>query len=651
MRRYSIRAIVAALFLIFTLGLNAQSQQVLMTIGNHQISADNFVYLFLKNDTKKVDKHDIEKYLTLFKNFKLKVIEAQSLGYDTTASFKMEYNSYRNQVAANYLMDRNMEQKLIDEAYRHLKEDVELSHILLRFPPNATPSDTLATYKKALSVIKRLKKENFSQVALSVSDDSSVKENKGNIGWFTGQMVAYPLEEAMYSSPIGKVSMPIRTDYGYHIIKVTGRRPAVGKVQVAHIFKKYPEQATDAQKESVHKSILFIEELLKEGEKFEELASTNSDDHSSASQGGVLPYFGVGRMVGEFERAAFALRNKGDISAPIETQYGWHILKLIDKKPVESFEVLKPEILRSFARDGRSQVCRNAFVDKLKKDYNYKRNEANFQELIEYAKKHTHPDSNYLSGADKFRKPLFTIKDHNVTQDNYIKYIYLSSKSNVDNTVNQTYGLYDKFVNEEILRFEDSQLEQKYPEFKQLLQEYHDGILLFNISNDVIWSKSSNDTIGLERYFAQNAQKYKWDIPRYKGRIFYCKDKKISKDLQKRALKMSDTDIAAYIAKINKDSMIVDTEQGMWVKGDNKVVDNLGFKDKNAVFTPTSKYPYVFVVGKVMNAPASYHDVRAAVVSDYQDYLESEWVKALEKKYPVVINRTVLKALEERLVK
>ena len=186
---------------------------------------------------------------------------------------------------------------------------------------------------------------------------------------------------------------------------------------------------------------MFIEELLKEGEKFKELASTNSDDHSSSSQGGVLPFFGVGRMVGEFERAAFALRNKGDISAPIETQYGWHILKLIDKKPVESFEVLKPEILRSFARDGRSQVCRNAFVDKLKKDYNYKRNEANFQELIEYAKKHTHPDSNYLSGADKFRKPLFTIKDHNVTQDNYIKYIYLSSKSNVDNTVNQTYGL------------------------------------------------------------------------------------------------------------------------------------------------------------------------------------------------------------------
>ena len=156
MRRYSIRAIVVALFLIFTLGISAQSQQVLMTIGNHQISADNFVYLFLKNDTKKVDKHNIDKYLTLFKNFKLKMIEAQSLGYDTASSFKIEYNSYRNQVAANYLVDRNIEKKLIDEAYRHLKEDVELSHILLRFPPNATPSDTLAMYKKAMSVMSQI---------------------------------------------------------------------------------------------------------------------------------------------------------------------------------------------------------------------------------------------------------------------------------------------------------------------------------------------------------------------------------------------------------------------------------------------------------------------------------------------------------------
>lgn len=648
MKKSTFATVIVTIFL--ALGLNAQNSKVLMTLGNHRITTDDFVYLFLKNNTEQVNEQNVENYLNLYKNFKLKVIEAQELGYDTTASFRNEFNSYRNQIAVGYLIDRQMEEKLIAEAYNNLKEDVQMSHIMLRLPQNATPADTLKVYKKALNIIKRLGKEDFAKVALSVSEDSSVKNNKGNVGWFTGQMVMYPLERAMYSLPVGKVSAPIRTAYGYHIIKINNRRPSVGKVQVAHILKKFPEQATKAQKDSIRNEIFAIYAQLKNGVKFEDLAMSKSDDKASAQNGGLMNYFGVGRMVSKFEETAFALKNVGELSEPFETPFGWHIIQLVDKKPVDSFDKLKPEILRAFNNDGRAQACRQAFVDNLKKQYGYKLDNAAFDELVAYAKQHTHPDSLYLAGAKDMKKTLFSIKNHNITQDSYIKYIYSLSNNKEDNTISQTYNLLENFVNEEILRFEDTQLEAKYPDFKYLLQEYHDGILLFNISNDLIWEKASRDTAGLEQYFKNNIKNYKWDSPRYKGRIFYCKDKKVSNDIRKKAKKMTESQLMGYIAELNVDSLMVDTEYGIWVKGDNKVVDCLGFKDKKATFTPTAKYPYVFVIGELLPLyPSSYKDVKAAVITDYQDFLEAEWLKELYKKYPVNIDNDVKKETVQEL--
>lgn len=650
MKKFPLAIVIATIF--FAFGLNAQNNKVLMTLGNHRVTADDFVYLFLKNNTDKANEQNIENYLNLYKNFKLKVIEAQEFGYDTTMSFRNEFNSYRNQIAVGYFVDEAMEQKLIAEAYEHLKEDVEMSHILLRLPQNATPADTLKVYKKALNIIKRLRKEDFSKVALAVSEDQSVKDNKGNVGWFTGQMVAYPLEKVMFSLPVGTVSAPIRTAYGYHIIKITNRRPAVGKVQVAHILKKFPDQASKTQKEVVRKDVFDLYEQLKNGANFEELATAKSDDKASAQRGGLMNYFGVGRMVSSFEEAAFGLKNIGDISEPIETPFGWHIIRLIDKKPLESFDKLKPEIVRAFNNDGRAQVCRQAFVDKLKIQYGYKLNNVAFDELIAYAQKYTHPDSLYLAGAKGMNKTLFSLKNHNIKQGSYIKYIYSLSNNKEANTITQTYNLLESFVNEEVMRFEDTQLENKYPEFKYLLQEYHDGILLFNISNDLVWEKASRDTVGLERYFRQNIEKYKWDSPRYKGRIFYCKDKKLSKTIQKQAKKMTESQLVSYITQLNKDSLIVDTEYGLWTKGNNKVIDRLGFKDKKASFTPTQKYPYVFVVGKLLSLyPSSYKDVRAAVITDYQDFLEAEWLKSLHQKYPVKVNDEVKREVEQMLKK
>ncbi len=646
MKKYSVLFVSVLIVLVS----NAQSDTILMTLGNNKVSKADFEYLFFKNRANlKAEQQNIDEYIDTYKKFKLKVIEAQSLGYDTVETFRNELNSYRNQIAIYYLTDRAKEEALIEEAYKNMLEDVEMSHILFRLPHNATPEDTLKVHKRALEAIKRLKKESFSAVALDMSDDVRVAENKGKVGWLTGQMMPYPLEKAMYSLSVGQVSQPVRVDYGYHVIKITGRRPAVGRVQVAHILKKFPENATPEQKAAVKSQIDDIYKQIKQGEDFATLAIDKSDDKASANMGGVMKEFGVGRMVEAFENTAFGMKKNGEISEPIETPYGWHILQLIDKRPVDSFDKAKAEIINRFAYDGRWQASRKHFVDKLKVEYNYKFNQSAYQELLDYARKFATTDSNYLADTAQYNKTLFTIKDKEIPQNRFMKYLYSVSRNNIDNTVAQTQNLIDGFVDDEILRFEDTQLESKYPAFKYLLQEYHDGILLFNISNDKIWEKASADTTGLRTFFKTNIKQYAWQKPHYKGKILACKDRKTAKTIQKKFKKMSVQQINAYIASLNKDSVIVESQSGLWAKGTNPIIDNLAFNDKTATFVASKEFPYVFVWGKILDSlPEEYTDVRAAVVTDYQNYLEEEWVKDLEKKYPVTINEDILKAVETK---
>ena len=624
------------------LSLKAQSP-VLMTVGDAVVTKADFEYLFFKNNIDgKINTQTLDEYMNLYKKFKLKVVEAEALGYDSMVSFKREFNAYRSQIAEPYLKDKKAEEALVQEAYEHLLQDVDLSSILVKLPQDATPDDTLNAYNKALNIVKRLKKEDFGKVAAETSDDYNAKTNKGNVGWLTGQMVTYPLEKAMYSLPVGQVSQPIRTSYGYHIIKINNRRPAVGKVLAAHILKKFPENATKAQIETARLQIYNLYDSLKKGDDFATLAKKYSDDKTSAQNGGTLQWFGVGRMIPEFEKEAFALKNTNDISEPFQTQFGYHIIKLLDKKPVGSYEDLKPAILKSFSYDGRANAAKNAMVEKLKKEYGYTFDNNAYNEILNYAKKFSAPDSSFAAGAKVFKKPLFLINNQPVTQEKFIKYVYNKSNNVLDNALQATIELKDDFIGDEIISYEDSQLERKYPAFKYLLEEYHDGILLFNISNDSVWEKASNDKAGLERYFRENVNNYAWGIPHYKGFIFYCKDKKIAQKTQKAIKKLPQDSIISYIKNINKDSLIIDFQYGLWTKGENQVIDNLGFGDKLVKFTPTQKYPHVFVFGKILkNLPDSYTDVRGAVTTDYQNYLEQEWVKYLEKKYPVKINQKV----------
>lgn len=634
--------------LLSCLALPAQND-VLMTIDGNDITKEEFEYIYTKNNSNNsIDKKTLDEYLELFKNFKLKVVEAEHRGLDTLPSFVNELRSYRNQSAYPYLTDLSMEEKLCEEAYEYLKQDVEVSHILITLPNDATPADTLAAYQKALKARARLTDEDFGVVALDMSDDPSVKNNKGYLGFVTGGLLVYPFEREMYTLADGQVSAPVRTFYGYHVIKVHSHRPAVGQVHVSHIMKMVPNNATDSDWEKAYNAILAIAERINNGEDFATVAAETSDDRGTAVRGGQLSWFGVGRMVREFENAAFALENVGDVSQPVRTPFGWHIIKLDGKRGLEPYEKKRPELLRQMQRDVRAQLGRDALVERLKREYGYHEKAGAMDGVVAFLQRHSVVDSTFQASLDELTDTLATFADVVLMQRDLAFVIGIRTNEGAPSL-----AMFDdkvkEFVAEQILSYEDTQLESKYPEFRYLMQEYHDGILLFDISNTEIWDKAAKDTEGLKAYFAANKANYAWDVPHYKGRIVYCKDAATAKNVKRLIAKLPADSVNSYLdTRFNNDSItFVKTTAGLWKQGDNPIVDQLAFKDKNAEVVENADFPIVFVVGKMLKkSPESYTDVRGAVTTDYQNELERRWIEELRAKYPIEVNENVLKQIE-----
>lgn len=634
--------------LLSCLALPAQND-VLMTIDGNDITKDEFEYIYTKNNSNNsIDKKTLDEYLELFKNFKLKVVEAEHRGLDTLPSFVNELRSYRNQSAYPYLTDLSMEEKLCEEAYEYLKQDVEVSHILITLPNDATPADTLAAYQKALKARARLTDEDFGVVALDMSDDPSVKNNKGYLGFVTGGLLVYPFEREMYTLADGQVSAPVRTFYGYHVIKVHSHRPAVGQVHVSHIMKMVPNNATDSDWEKAYNAILAIAERINNGEDFATVAAETSDDRGTAVRGGQLSWFGVGRMVREFENAAFALENVGDVSQPVRTPFGWHIIKLDGKRGLEPYEKKRPELLRQMQRDVRAQLGRDALVERLKREYGYHEKAGAMDGVVAFLQRHSVVDSTFQASLDELTDTLATFADVVLMQRDLAFVIGIRTNEGAPSL-----AMFDdkvkEFVAEQILSYEDTQLESKYPEFRYLMQEYHDGILLFDISNTEIWDKAAKDTEGLKAYFAANKANYAWDVPHYKGRIVYCKDAATAKNVKRLIAKLPADSVNSYLdTRFNNDSItFVKTTAGLWKQGDNPIVDQMAFKDKNAEVVENADFPIVFVVGKMLKkGPESYTDVRGAVTTDYQNELERRWIEELRAKYLIEVNENVLKQIE-----
>lgn len=639
------KKIILLSFALIGFGTFAQKDPTVMTINGEPITKSEFLQIYLKNNNDpKYDKASIDEYLELFKKFKLKVAEAEALGYDTIPKLVKELDGYKNQLAQPYLIDSSKNEALIQEAYNRIKEEVRASHILIRTDAKANPADTLKAYNKILALKKRIEKgENFGEVAKMESEDPSAKQNRGDLGYFSAFQMVFPFEEAAFTTPVGKISDPIRTRFGYHLIYVQDKRPATGTIQAAHIMIAAKKGNASKGKEAKNR-IDEIYDLLKKGEDFDVLAAKYSEDPSSAKKGGKLPSFGTGsntRMVPEFTEAAFSLKNDGDFSKPIQTDYGWHIIKRHAWQPVASFDKMKKQLTAKVAKDVRAQQSQVSFIEKLKKEYKYKKKSPKRLEWF-----YENLDSAFLKGDFKAssiptNKILFKMKKQKFRQQDFAEFLDKNRrKVNLSDFSKMTNKHYSNWENKEIIDYEKARLMDKYPAYKALMSEYHDGILLYEIMSDEVWNKAITDTIGLKAFHEKNKEKYRWGT-RYEAVVFECNSEKIAQKANK--LMLVDTLTASTVNRMLNEESALNSKYSRKKFSVEKFdyLKNAPIqlkKGDNPVFEYNDKFYFVRILEIIPPGRKDFNEAKGAVTSDYQAHLEEEWLKKLNKKHSIVIN-------------
>jgi len=626
--------IVFSFTVFFALAVNAlaQADETLITIGNTKVSKGEFERIYQKNNNNLYDETDRktpEEYLELFIDFKLKVIEAENLKMDTSSAFVNELAGYREELAAPYLTDVKYSQQMVYDLYERTTKEVSASHILLMVQKGSTPDQE----DEVLQKIKAIREEiiagkDFNDAAVEYSEDPSAKTNQGHLGYFTAFQMVVPFENAAFSTPAGEISQPVRSSFGYHLLKVHDIRENQGEILVAHIMKMFPQDATPEIKSNLKAQIDSIYTELINGADFAELANAKSDDKRSAAQGGEMPWFTAGRMIAEFANPAFALKNVGDFTEPVETAFGYHIIKKLNTRPVATFEESKAMLENRIKTDPeRSITSKQVFIEKLKAEYNYVENDEGKAKLR---------NKNTSDSLEVKNFELFKIDNKSYTTGQFQEFI---TKTNVEPVPYLAH--FNEWVEYEITTFENSKLEEKYPDFRYLFQEYHDGILLFNISEEKIWNFAAQDSTGLEEFYNKNSKKYLWE-ERFKGQIVTCKDE-ATRELadQYFAAEMTVEEIADLLNKIEN---AITINEGAWEKGANQVVDYYvwnGPKPENFDDELT------FIRGeKIPPSTKSLNEARGLYVSDYQKFLEENWIKDLRKKYKTKVNRKLLKTVK-----
>ncbi|MEN9302949.1 MAG: hypothetical protein RL264_1378 [Bacteroidota bacterium] len=644
------KAVLTVFAVVTTLIINAQKDPVLLTIDKKPVTQSEFLQIYLKNNPDpKFDKESLDNYLEMFKKFKLKVAEAENLGYDTIPKLKRELEGYMKQLANPYLIDSVANRFLVEQAYDRIKTEVRASHILVRVEQTAGAKDTLAAWNRIMALKKRIENgEDFATVAKmkSGSDDPSAVNNGGDLGFFTAFQMVYPFEEKAYTTPIGQISDPFRTRFGYHIVKVTDKRPARGSIKVAHLMVSVPKDADEDQRQNAEKKANELYEKLSKGEKWEELVAMHSDDPGSSKKGGELPVFGSGttqRMVTAFEDAAFALKNDGEISRPVRTEYGWHIIKRLEWKPLASYETMRKELQGRVNKDERSRKTQDSFVSKLKTQYGYKT--AAEKELNWF---YNNLDTTYLQGkwkadACKSNNTLFTIDGKKFKQQDFAAYLEKNyrglKRDDIKDVVDYHYKNWEKAA---ILGYEESLLTKKYPEYKALVKEYHDGIILYEVMSDKVWNKAVKDTVGLKNFYNNNKANYMWPR-RIDATIYECANASIAAEVA-QMIKNDTINSKHVIEKINKDSEL--NLRVRMNKFDIEATNSLKGRTWKEGINPTYEFEgkyFVVKVAKVLEVmPKELSEAKGTVTSDYQTYLEKTWLEEISKKHPVKVNYKVL---------
>ncbi len=641
-------------------------KEVLMTIGDQSITVKDFTDVYYKNNLKSdvIEKKSVDDYLELFTTFRMKVMEAERLQLDTSAKFKKELAGYRKQLAKPFMSSDDITDELIEEAYQRKLKDIRASHILIRCDKNALPSDTLKAYNKAMDIRKKAlaKGADFGALADQYSDDPSAKGmkatdqnparpgNHGDLGYFTVFDMVYPFETGVYNTKEGEISMPVRSDFGYHLIKVVSITDALGSIQAAHIFLQLPfdAPAEDVAATKQKADNIYKELMAQNGKNWNEMVKQYTDDKGTVARNGALSNFTVSRIVPEFIEACKSLEIN-EISKPIRTNYGFHIIKLLGKSGVSSFEKESKALSERIEKDQRSKKSEEVVLKQVKTEYKFKQNDKNLETFLATI------DSSILRNAYEpaaevdMNATLFSLENNPTKVSDFVTYIKANMTTQKYVTP-ATYGyqLYENFRNETVMNYADAHLEDKYPEFKALVQEYKDGILLFDLMDREVWNKAVKDTVGLAEFHKRNASKYMWGDRAYATIITVTRPEALPKV---KALLDKGVELDSLRNAIQRDSITnAIVRKGYYQKGDNQFVDQTEWKVgvRNEIPSTVDQSTVIVCIREVRKPEQkTLKEARGLVTSDYQVELEQNWVKTLKEKYPVKINESVLEKVRK----
>jgi peptidyl-prolyl cis-trans isomerase SurA len=647
-------------FLLTPFVVLSQSKDVLFTIDNHPYYTDEFVRVYNKNlDLVKDDSQkNLDNYLELYIGYKLKVEKAYKIGLHNNANYQNELKSYRAQLSKSYLNDSKVTNELVQEAYGRMLQEIRASHILVLVDENAAPEDTLKAYQKITDIKKRIESgEDFAQVAQQFSEDPSVKENNGDLGYFSAFRMVYPFENAAFSTAVGNVSKPFRTRFGYHVVKVVDKRANRGEVTVAHIMILKPASVSDKPSpNSEDKAKVTIEDIYKkiqQGESFESLAQQFSEDKSSATKGGVLQRFGSGQLSSEaFENVAFSLQNANEISTPFQSQFGWHIVKLIEKHTLRTLADMKSELEEKVKKDERSLLITNSLAKKLRSTYSLSKDKKTMAAVKKVVTDDFYAQTWELPSNSKDLENMILVINakKSITASQFINYIHSQQKSKVKiKPISKLVdALFEKFIDEQITNYYNENLENEFSDFKFVMDEYRDGLLLFDLMDREIWTRAKSDTIGLQDFYNNHKVNYQWK-KRFVIDIFSSTDKLVIE----KALKLmkKGTSLEAIKEKLNTQEKVnIMLRSGVFEEDDaqlssfqklSKGISGIVFKDN---------YYYVLNVTEIKEAgPKLFAECKGKVMSDYQQFLESNWVNELKKEFEVKIQPEVFTTVKKQL--
>lgn len=640
-----------SLVLLFTTCL-AQAQEkkeVLLTLGDQPVYASEFRHVYTKNLdlVQEESQKSVDGYLDLFVDYKLKVREAYAQNMDQRPGYVVDFKKYEDQLSRSYLYQEKITEELIEEAYARGTEEVNASHMLFSCPHDAVPQDTIVAYKKAVAARERaLAGENFDSLIRELSEEPGLERGYGKLGYFSVFTMVYPFETMAYNTPVGEISDVVRTQYGYHVIKVNDRRDKEGQIEVSHIMVATQNDSTGAGKKRINE----IYQLIQQGEDFEELAKQYSDDKRTGKQGGKMRPFTKGELrAAPFENRAYELNEPGEISEPIQTRFGWHIIRLEKKNPLPTMEENRYFLERKVKDGERAKLVTKAVNEQIKERIGFEAGPdymPYFDQLV--GEEVLNRKWSYDTLATGLDEVLFVAGGKTSYYGDLAQFLQERQAKLRPHQQKKSFirYAYESYLGETLRASFKEHLEATEPQYAAVVQEYRDGLLIFEVMGDNVWNKAKADTLGQEAFYKAHLDQYQH--PRQAvADVYTSYDKKTIKKVQKMLKEGKGAD--AIQAELNVDSKVkVVVTSKTFEEGARELPESYDFTTGNSgILKHGNSFVVVETSESIPAGPKEFESVKGRVLSDYQKEIETNWLQELREKYPVQIDQEVLTEIKK----